>query len=365
MADQDQRTEKPSKRKLQKSRREGQFPASRELLAAVQFLAFVSLLIAGGGAWFARLRDAMRYLLAAAFHFPVTPRSVLRIYAQLLGQVFMPLLWMGALLAAAALAVQLGSTRLGVSLHNLAPDPKRLNPLQKLQNLPRQNAALFFEALLFLPLLAPAVYKITDANLAAYAALAREDIEPALALIADSFRDFLWKAAALFVAIGILDFVRVYRRHYKSLRMTKLEVRDELKETEGNPQTKQRVRRIQRDLARRNMMKEIPNATAVIVNPTHFAVAIRYDREAMAAPRVLAKGKNYLALRIRQIARDHQVPVVENPPLAQALYKSADIGQEIPPHLYRAVAEVLAYIYKLMHPAPRNESGRTGPTTRA
>jgi flagellar biosynthetic protein FlhB len=132
--------------------------------------------------------------------------------------------------------------------------------------------------------------------------------------------------------------------------MTKLEVRDELKETEGNPQMKQRVRRIQRDMARRNMMREISNATAVIVNPTHFAVAIRYEMEGMTAPRVLAKGKNYLALRIRQIAIDHQVPIVENEPLAQALYKSADVGQEIPPHLYRAVAEVLAYIYKLMHP---------------
>ena len=212
---------------------------------------------------------------------------------------------------------------------------------------------MFFQALLFLPLLALAVYKIAVANLSAYAGLAHQSLQPALGVISGSFRDFLWKAAVLFCAIGILDFVRIYRHHYKSLRMTKLEVRDELKETEGNPQIKQRVRRIQRDLARRNMMKEIPNATAVIVNPTHFAVAIRYDMEAMSAPRVLAKGKNYLALRIRQIARDHQVPIVENQPLAQALYKSAEVGQEIPPHLYRAVAEVLAYIYKLMQPGKK------------
>ncbi|HEV2445993.1 MAG TPA: EscU/YscU/HrcU family type III secretion system export apparatus switch protein, partial [Candidatus Sulfopaludibacter sp.] len=115
-----------------------------------------------------------------------------------------------------------------------------------------------------------------------------------------------------------------------------------------NPQIKARVRRIQRDLARRNMMKEIPKATAVIVNPTHYSVAIRYEMESMAAPLVLAKGKNYLALRIRQIALDQQIPIVENQPLAQALYKSADVGQEIPPHLYRAVAEVLAYIFKIM-----------------
>jgi flagellar biosynthetic protein FlhB len=349
MADQGQRTEKPSKRKIEKSRREGQFPASRELLAALQFFTFVVLLSAGGGAVFERARDMVRYFLAAAFHLPVTPRAVVRIYRELLSQIFTPLLWMGSCLTAAALAAQLGSTRLGVSLQNLAPDPDRLNPLQKLRNVPRQNAAAFLQAVLFLPLLGLAVYKIAGSNLAAYAGLARQGLQPDLRVIADSFRDFLWKAAALFCGIGILDFVRVYRHHYKSLRMTKLEVRDELKETEGNPQIKQRVRRIQRDLARRNMLKEIPQATAVIVNPTHFAVAIRYEMEGMTAPRVLAKGKNYLALRIRQIALDHQVPIVENEPLAQALYKSAEVGQEIPPHLYRAVAEVLAYIYKLMH----------------
>jgi flagellar biosynthetic protein FlhB len=350
MADQGQRTEKASKRKIEKSRREGQFPASRELLAALQFLTFVILLITAGGAFFERARDMVRYFLAAAFQLPLTPRVVLRMYREVLGHIFTPLLWMGACLSAVALATQLGSTRLGFSPHNLVPDPKRLNPLEKLRNVPRQNAAAFFQALLFLPLLALAVYKIADANLGAYAGLARESLPPALRLVGDSFRDFLWKAAAMFCAVGILDFVRIYRHHFKSLRMTKLEVRDELKETEGNPQMKQRVRRIQRDMARRNMMREIPNATAVIVNPTHFAVAIRYEMEGMTAPRVLAKGKNYLALRIRQIAIDHQVPIVENEPLAQALYKSADVGQEIPPHLYRAVAEVLAYIYKLMHP---------------
>jgi len=353
MASDSQRTEKPTKRKIEKSRREGQFPASRELLAALQFLTFVILLGAGGGAFLERTRDMVRYFLVRAFELSLTPRSVVRIYGQLLGHIFTPLFWMGASLTGAALAAQLASTRLGLSLENLTPDPQRLNPLQKLRNVPRQNAAALGEAVLFLPLLTLAVYKIADANLAAYAGLAREGLQPALRLVGDSFRDFLWKAAALFCAIGILDFVRVYRHHYKTLRMTKLEIRDELKETEGNPQIKQRVRRIQRDLARRNMMKEIPLATAVIVNPTHFAVAIRYEMEGMTAPRVLAKGKNYLALRIRQIALDHQVPIVENQPLAQALYQSADVGQEIPQHLYRAVAEVLAYIYKLMHPQGR------------
>ncbi len=131
--------------------------------------------------------------------------------------------------------------------------------------------------------------------------------------------------------------------------MTKQDIRDESKDAEGNPQVKQRIRRIQRDFARRTMMKEVPTATAVIVNPTHYSVAIRYSVESQGAPMVVAKGKNYLARRIRELALEHNVPIVENQPLAQALYKSVDVGQEIPAHLYRAVAEILAYLYRLMN----------------
>jgi flagellar biosynthesis protein FlhB len=131
--------------------------------------------------------------------------------------------------------------------------------------------------------------------------------------------------------------------------MSRHDIREEFKETEGNPQMKMRIRRLLRDRIRRNMMKQVPTATAVIVNPTHYAVAIRYEMDWTSAPTVVAKGKNYLALRIRQRAVENQVPLIENPPLAQALYKSAEVGQEIPAHLYRAVAEILAYIYRLMH----------------
>jgi len=121
-----------------------------------------------------------------------------------------------------------------------------------------------------------------------------------------------------------------------------------LKETEGNPQIKMRIRRLQKDVRRRRMMEDVKTATAIIVNPTHYAVAIKYQHESMPAPIVVAKGKNYLAQRIRARALENQVPLIENPPLAQALYKSVEVGQQIPSHLYRAVAEILAYIYKLM-----------------
>ena len=161
--------------------------------------------------------------------------------------------------------------------------------------------------------------------------------------------DLFWRAAGVFVVFGSVDLYRQMRRYQRDLRMSKHEIKEEAKDVEGNPQMKARIRRIQRDRARRQMMKEVSTATALVVNPTHFAVAIRYTMDSMAAPVVVAKGKNYLAQRIRQRAIEHQVPIIENPPLAQALYKSVDVGQEIPPHLYRAVAEILAYIFKLMN----------------
>src|SRR5205085_10194296 len=132
-----------------------------------------------------------------------------------------------------------------------------------------------------------------------------------------SVQQLFWKASGVFLVFGLVDLVRHRSRHQQEQKMSRQEVRDEAKESEGSPQIKQRIRRLQRDLLRRQMMKEVPTATAVIMNPTHYAVAIRYASDAMAAPLVVAKGKNYLALRIRAKAIEHQVPVIENPPLAQ------------------------------------------------
>jgi flagellar biosynthetic protein FlhB len=167
--------------------------------------------------------------------------------------------------------------------------------------------------------------------------------------VASSIQALLWKASFVFMVFGAVDLLRQKRRYTQDLKMSKQEIRDEFKEVEGSPLMKQRIRKLRRDMARRRMMHEVPKATAVIVNPTHYAVALKYDLNSPGAPRVVAKGRNYLALRIRQKAIDHQVPLIENPPLAQALYKAVDVGQEIPADFYRAVAEVLAYVFKLMN----------------
>ena len=348
------RTEKPTQRRQDKARKKGQFPASRELLTSLQLLAFVYLLTSLGDSLVDRLRRTFRAELTLAFHRTPQVADVCSLAGGMVTLFGVPLLACGSCLMVAVLCVQMGATRFGFAGEKLAPDFKRLNPVQKLTSLPAQNIAAFFQALFLIILFSAVVVGLARDNEEVFSRLPLMGIEGSWAAVRTALASLLWKCAWIAGVIGLLQFVREKRRHTKGLRMSKQEVRDEVKETEGNPQIKARIRRIQRDLARRQMMKEIPTATAVIVNPTHYAVAIRYDMSAMSAPRVVAKGRNYLARRIREIAMSHQVPIVENQPLAQALYKHVDVGQEIPAHLYRAVAEILAYIYRLMQPKGRS-----------
>jgi flagellar biosynthetic protein FlhB len=348
VADNGQKTEQPTPKRLQKARKEGQFPTARQFVSAMQFVAFVALLQAWGGQWLAELRHLMRQGLAAAFS--AQPEAhVLEIFRHMLWSVLRLLAPAAGVLLAATLGMQLAATQLGVSLKKLTPDLQRLNPLSKVRELPKQNLPALLRAAVMLPLFGMAIYGIVRDNLFAYMALPFQGVESGFGQVCGSLGTLLWKACGVFLVFGAVDLFRQRRRHRKDLRMSKQEIRDEFKETEGNPQMKARIRRIRRDLLRHQMMKEVPTATAVIVNPTHYAVALRYALDSMATPVVVAKGKNYLALRIRQRAMEHQVPIVENPPLAQALYRSVDVGQEIPAHLYRAVAEILAYVYKLMN----------------
>jgi flagellar biosynthetic protein FlhB len=352
-----QRTEQPTPRRLEKARREGQFPTSREFVSAVQFIGFLAVATGFGAAWFKQIRILFRQLLTRAFtlqftpqfNSQLTPAGLLAIVHQLILPVLAPLLAGGAALALLVLLVQLGSNRFGVSLAKLVPDIERLNFLARIRNLPGQNVPPFLQAVILLPLIGWVVYYEITENLDQLLALSWLSAPAGLLRVTATIETLLWRAAALFLVAGLIDLVWQRRRYTQQLRMSKQEVREESKEQQGNPQIKMRIRRLQRDLARRNMMKEIPKATAVIVNPTHYAVALRYALDSGGAPKVVAKGKNYLALRIRKKALEHQVPIVENPPLARALYESADVGQEIPSSLYRAVAEILAYIYRLMN----------------
>ena len=151
---------------------------------------------------------------------------------------------------------------------------------------------------------------------------------------------------AVFFVFAIIDFIYQRYSYKKSLRMSKQEIKDELKQTEGNPEIKAKIRQLQREMAKKRMMSEVPKADVVITNPTHYAVALRYDKTKDEAPRVIAKGVDNLAIKIKEIAREAGVMIVENPSLARELYKLVDIDEVIPPKLYKAVAEILAYVYR-------------------
>src|SRR5947207_3997798 len=349
MADKSGKTEEPTQHRLEKARKEGQFPSAKEFVSALQFMVFLGLLGAGGAHWLAQFRVTTRSLFTLAFARELRPEDLTHLAWHLSSRHILPLAMAGMAVAGFTLAVRLITTRFGLSLKKLAPDPGRLNPISKLKELPKQNLPALGQAMVLLPLFLWAVYVIARDKLEAFLALPLQSVESGFGFVGGSLMELFWKAAGVFLVVGAVDLFRQMRRHNRELRMSKQEIREEMKDVEGNPQMKARIRRLQRDRARRQMMKEVPTATAVIVNPTHYAVAIRYQMNSMAAPLVVAKGKNYLALRIRQKAMEHQTPIIENPPLARSLYKSVEPGQEIPAHLYRAVAEILAYIFKLMN----------------
>jgi len=352
-----ERTEAPTPQRIRKAREDGRFPASRELVFSVQFLGW-TLLLTSAGLWVRPALDTFQGLLKAAFRPDWTSD-------------FVPFLWGGptGLRLLAVLAAALALTLLGLLAHlavtgfgfapgKAAPDFQRLNPLAQLRELPRRNFDQLLAALCLLPLLMAALWLVIRSRWEDFLRLPLQSLPQAVSTVGGSISDLLWKAAWLFLAWGAADLFRQRRRYFRDLRMTRQEVREEYRQSEGSPEIKARIRRLRRELLRRRMMAEVPKATAVIVNPEHYAVALRYEQASMAAPRVVAKGRNYLAQRIRQKALEHRVPVVENPPLARALYRQVEVGQEIPVELYRAVAEVLAYVFRLMQSYRGGEAGK-------
>ena len=344
----DDKSEKPTAQRMRKAREEGQFLASRGLLTAVQFLIFVWLIGNALPALSQALQRNMGHLLVRAFEPEISGEAWIGLLRMALWNMLLPLLVLGASLFGGTVAVHLAITKLGFSLNKLAPQIGNFNPVGRLSGMPMQNLKSVGEALFLICALAIAIHSYYEDQTAQFLQIPFQALQVSVSQIAASIYGLMWKAAFLFVLFGSLDIAFQYKRYMSRLKMTKQEVRDENKRNDGDPQIKMRIRRLRRELLRRQMMKQVPLATAVIVNPTHFAVAIRYDMETMSSPMVVAKGKNWLALRIRHVATQNEVPIIENPPLARALYDAAEIGSAISPEFYKAIAEVLAYVYKLM-----------------
>ena len=180
------------------------------------------------------------------------------------------------------------------------------------------------------------------------------DLTAGAVYIFSTAMDIAIKICVMMVIIGILDFGYQWWQYEKDLKMSKQEIKEEYKEMEGNPEIKQKIRQKQREASMRRMLSDVPKADVIITNPTHYAIAIQYDVKKAPAPIVIAKGQDFLAQRIKEVANENRIEIVENKPLAQALYKAADIGQQVPPELYQAVAEILAFVYQLKGKVPAN-----------
>jgi flagellar biosynthetic protein FlhB len=355
MPDKSQKTEKPTQKRLEKARKEGQFATSRDFLGAIQFLASVVILASWAPGWFSQLQQVLRLEILCAFKREISIAAVSELGWTAGKYVFLPILTAGALLMAMTLGIQLGVTRFGFSMKRLAPKWSRLNPIGRLKEIPQQNLFATIQTAVTLVLCGLALYVIARRDAELLFMVPLQPLAGGLGLVYQSMLQLLWNSVGVFMVFGCIDLLRQIRKHAGEMRMSRQEIRDEYKESEGNPATKSRIRRLQRAARRRKMLQQVKTATAVIVNPTHYAIALRYDPGSPSAPLVVAKGKNYLALRIRRLAEFHGVPLVENPPLAQALFKAAPVNSEIPPHFYRAVAEVLAYVFHIVSPEPRRK----------
>ena len=341
----DNRTEQATARRRQQARERGQVLRSRDLAAALTLLAVVFLVAwkpeASIGRWQLYFQDLLNNSISSdwAGSVPVVSQTIVTVG-----------LWLGPIFAVAFFVAILATVAQGgvtFATAALSPNWNRLNPATNLQQLfSLASLSRIFRTLLPTSVMLFLAIRLLMQQAPAVLHSSRLGPHAALGTMGRLWFTMAWQCGMVFLAWAGVDYLLQRQSFERSLRMTKQEVRQENKDNEGNPQVKGRMRKLRRELLRKGLAKEVQRATAVVTNPTHFAVAIEYRPATMVAPVVVAKGKNLVAQRIKELARWHEIPIVENPPLAQALYKATDVGQMIPPKLYAAVAEILAFLYR-------------------
>jgi len=355
----DNRTEKATPRRRTRAREKGQVLRSRELVSALTLFSVILMLAWNPQLWIGRWQGYFARALDASVssdwsgNVPViswTNLAVIQCLAPVLGVAF--IVAIGATVAQGGLVF---------ASEALTPDFARLNPVHNIGQLfSLAGLSRVLKSLIPAGVILYLAWRLLQQDASMILHSSRLESRAALAITGRLWFSLAWQATLVLLAWSAVDFLMQRFTYERSLRMTRQEVRQENKDNEGNPQVKGRMRRLRRDLLRRSIRKDVQRATTVITNPTHYAVALEYRPATMPAPVVVAKGKNLLAQKIKEIARWHEIPIIENPPLAQALYKSADVGQMIPPKLYAAVAEILAFLYRTqmrMKSQPATPSG--------
>jgi flagellar biosynthetic protein FlhB len=359
-----ERTEEPSQKRLKDARERGQVPRSRELTNFAAMIGGSAALIAAGGSLAGGMSQMMRRALSID---PQRLQGTDSMQSSLGDACMSALTLVLPVFAALVGLILLSSLLLGgwnFSAKALAPDFSRMSPIAGMKRLfGLHGASELGKALLKCAVVGGVCAAVVVWLFGDVLALAHMEPRAAISrgagLIAWAF---VWLCASL-ALVAIVDVPLQLFQYKRQLRMTRQELRDEAKESDGRPETKQRIRQMQQQLARRRMMHKVPTADVVIVNPTHFAVALKYDPKKMRAPRVLAKGVDLVAHNIRRLAEEHRVPIFESPKLARALYRSTDLNKEIPAGLYVAVAQVLSYIFRVraMNPTVAARVARPDP----
>lgn len=253
------------------------------------------------------------------------------------------------LLATFVSALLVSYLQVGVvfSAEAMTPKLERINPIEGFKRVFSKRALMeLLKSLFKVGITGYVVYTVLRNNYEVFPHFVDMELVAILMTLRDIVFEIAMKVGIVFVIIGVIDYLYQWYEYDKSLKMSKFEIKQEYKQTEGDPLVKSRQRQIQRDMAMRRMMSEVPRADVVITNPTHFAIVLKYDAEKMAAPIIVAKGQDYVALRIKEIAAEHRIAMVENPVLARTLFYSTKIGDVVPEDLYQAIAEILAFVYR-------------------
>jgi flagellar biosynthetic protein FlhB len=351
MAEQEgqEKTEVPTEKKRRESREEGQVAFSKELSSAALLAGIVLTLVATSPI----ILDAMRQLMSQIFRDlaqseELSIDSIFTLSGEILSIILPAFAPFAAVIIFVGILASVLQVGVLITFKAIAPKFNKISPLTGLKRLfSSQSLADFLKSMAKLIIVGFVGYltyieKITELN-----GLSVSTPESILIYNFTVVAEVAGKIVLALVAIAIFDYFYQRWHHEQQLMMTKQEVKDETKQTEGDPLLKARIRQIQREMSNARMMQEVPKADAVIVNPTHFSVAILYDRDVMTAPEVIAKGADHLALRMRTVARENNVPILERPELARDLYANVEIGDDIPERFYKAIAEILAFVYRL------------------
>lgn len=356
--DQDERTESATGRRRMEARDQGRVARSLDLTAATGLLAALVLLNVFGGKLVWALKRVLESMLQGEFAENPTKMQGIEegfwFAARLVAEALLPLLLS---MAAVAIAINIYQVGWRITPDVLAFNLGKLSPFKGFRGLIdlRAGIRLAMSMAKMTLIMGIATWLIVGqaSTIAGLSGLGMFDM---FRLSCDMIYGLGLKLAALLLGIAVLDYSYQKWQYEKDLRMTKQEVKEEMKMMEGDPKIKQRRARVARQLALQRIQSAVPKADVIVTNPTHFAIALQYDTRTMKAPKVIAKGADYMAMRIRQLAALHEVPIVERKELARALHKNVEVGQEVPPQFYNAVAEILAYVYRI--------AGRPGSTRR-